>query len=615
MKKTSQSNNSRPGVRSAYSSNSSYRSSSASAPKRVSSPKRVGSRKPAKKKSPAAAIAIITSIAVIGGGAYFFTSTALGKSIVNNVFRFEKKYELTNADGTVVEMTESELRELLSSDKFPQGIVVDGTDVGGKTIGEASSLLKASAPEAPISTSITLNLDGEVIPLDLSSLNFESNLDEILTNAYNQYALKGDEDIDGLIANYNARENLKKENATYNSAYTLKSEGISEIIHGTLDEKSTEAQDAVITGFDANTCEFQYTPSTKGYEIDIDTAVTDVKTLLDSGTYTGEVLVAAEITEPALSTEMIKNDFGLIASASSQTTANANRNHNITITCEKINGKVLQPGESFDFNEFIGQRTPEKGYKLAGTIQDGQLKDDYGGGICQVTSMMYQSVMKSDLEVVQRNPHMWPSSYATAGTDAAVDWPKQTFRFTNNSGYPIAISIYWNPENSMLTSEIYGHKLPDGQYIAFEGAVVSRSSATTEYIADSSMATGTRESVRGAHDGCTASAVKIWYDANGNEIKREELPLTYYPATNAQIKVGIRNADGSLAKMNKDGTIDGGSQTTPPPSDETTPSPSDPAPTDPTPTDPAPTEPAPTEPAPTEPQPTNPPETQPPTEG
>ena len=601
MKKTSQGNNSRPGVRSANAgSGSSYRSSAAPAPQRVSAPKRVGSRKPAKKKSPAGAIAIITSIAVIGGGAYFFTSTPLGKSIINNVFQVEKKYELTNADGTVVEMTESELRELLSSDKFPQGIVVDGTDVGGKTINEASSLLKASAPEAPITTNISLNLDNEVIPLDLSSLNFESNLDEILTNAFNEYALKGDEDINGLIANYNARENLKKANASYTSAYTLKTEGISEIVHGTLDEKSTEAQDAVITGFDSSTCEFQYTPSTKGYEIDIDTAVNDVKTLLDAGTYEGQVVVAAEVTEPELTTEMIKNDFGLVGSASSQTTANANRNHNITITCEKINGMVLQPGESFDFNAFIGQRTPDKGYKLAGTIQDGQLKDDYGGGICQVTSMMYQSVIKSDLEVIERNPHMWPSSYATAGTDAAVDWPGQTFSFTNNSGYPIAISIYWNPENAMLTSQIYGHKLPDGQYIGFEGAVVSRSSATTEYIADSSMATGTRESVRGAHDGCTATSYKIWYDANGNEIKREELKLTYYPVTNAQIRVGIRNADGSLARMNKDGTIDGGTPTTPP--SDTTPSPTNPAPTDPAPTDPPATDPAPTNPPETPPE-------------
>ncbi|MCQ2527836.1 MAG: VanW family protein [Saccharofermentans sp.] len=587
MKKTSQGNSTRPGVRSAYTgSSSSYRTSATPAPQRVSSPKRVGSRKPAKKKSPAGAIAIITSIAVIGGGAYFFTSTPLGKSIINNVFQIEKKYELTNADGTVVEMTESELRELLSSDKFPQGIVVDGTDVGGKTVNEASSLLKASAPTAPITTNITLNLDNEIIPLDLSALNFESNLDEILTNAFNEYALKGDEDINGLIANYNARENLKKANAVYTSAYTLKTEGISEIVHGTLDEKSTEAADAIITGFDAGTCEFQYTPSSKGYVIDIDAAVNDVKTMLDAGTYEGQVVVSAEVTEPELTTEMIQNEFGLIASASSQTTANANRNHNITITCEKINGMVLQPGESFDFNGFIGQRTPDKGYKLAGTIQDGQLKDDYGGGICQVTSMMYQSVIKSDLTVIERNPHMWPSSYATAGTDAAVDWPGQTFSFTNSSPYPIAISIYWNPENAMLTSAIYGHKLPDGQSIGFEGAIVSRSSATTEYIADSSMATGTRESVRGAHDGCTATSYKIWYDANGNEIKREELKLTVYSPVNAQIKVGIRNADGSLAKMNKDGTIENGNPTTPPPSETTPVAPTDPVPTDPAPTDP-----------------------------
>ena len=127
---------------------------------------------------------------------------------------------------------------------------------------------------------------------------------------------------------------------------------------------------------------------------------------------------------------MIQNEFGRISSTSTQTSANSNRNHNIQITCERIDGLVLQPGEAFSFNGFIGQRTAASGYMTAGTIQDGQLRDDYGGGICQVTSMIFASVVKADLfdfdagfssETQERNEHMWPSSYADVGTDAAVD--------------------------------------------------------------------------------------------------------------------------------------------------------------------------------------------------
>ena len=557
MKKTSQGNHSsRPGVRSAYSSSGSSRSySSSRTPARVSN-----NRKPSKKKSSGGKVALIATlcVAVLGGGVAALYNTDFGKDLYRKIFNIEQTYQLTNADGTVVEMTETQLREYLSALTYPQGIVVDGTDIGGKTKDEAASILKTAAPEHPIETNISLDLDGQVIPLDLSSLSFESNLDEILTEAYNQYALKGDEDINALIANYNARENLKKVPVQYTSAYTLSTEGISGIVHGILDDMSSEAVNAEVTGFDVSTLEFQYTQSAKGYVIDIDTAANDVKALLDSGVYEGVVTVSAEITEPEISSDVLATEYGRISTSSSQTAANANRNHNIQITCEKIDGMIINPGEEFSFNGFIGQRTPDKGYKLAGTIQDGQLKDDYGGGICQVTSMLYQSVIKSNLTVIDRNPHMWPSSYAVAGTDAAVDWPNQDFSFRNDSGYPIAIHIYWNPDNSYITAEIYGHLLPDGEYIEFVGEVVSHSSARTEYVADTSMSVGQRESVRGAHDGVTATSYQVWYNKDGVEINRVELPLSNYYAINAQIRVGVRNPDGSIATLNTDGTVSGG---------------------------------------------------------
>ncbi|MCQ2532515.1 MAG: VanW family protein [Saccharofermentans sp.] len=587
MKKTSQGNNSRkPAVRSAYTPTTTYRKSS-SAPVRSSTTGKA--RKPIKKKKSggkAAAIAIVAVVAVLAGGAAFILKTDMGQNLYKKVMNIEETYQLTNADGTVVELTEAQLREQLSVTTFPQGVVVDGTDVGGMTKEEASAALKAAAPSQPITTNISLELDGELIPLDLSSLQFASNLDEILDEAYSQFALKGDEDVNGLIANYNTRENLKKNPVQYNSAYTLSTEGISEIVHGQLDSMSSEAKDAEITGFDIDNLVFNYTESSKGYVIDIDGAVDSVKALLDSSVYEGVVTVSAEVTEPTLTSEIIQTEFGKVSSASSQTSANSNRNHNISITCEKISGMVLQPNETFSFNGFIGQRTPDKGYMLAGTIQDGQLKDDYGGGICQVTSMIFQSVVKANLfdmgagynsEGQERHEHMWPSSYAVAGTDAAVDWPAQDFKFTNTSGYPIALVLYWNPDNSYITCEIYGHLLPDGKTIGFEGSVIGRQSATTEYIADPNMPVGQRSSTRGAHDGVTATSYQIWYDASGNEVERIELPTSHYYAINAQVSVGVRNPDGSLATMAADGSISGGTPAETEPTDTNV---TDPAATD-----------------------------------
>ena len=246
---------------------------------------------------------------------------------------------------------------------------------------------------------------------------------------------------------------------------------------------------------------------------------------------------------------MIQNEFGLIASSTSQTTSNSNRNHNISITCEKINGLVLQPGEVFSFNEFVGPRNESTGYEVAGVIENGQSAQAYGGGICQVSSMIYQSVIKSDLEVIERHPHMWPSSYATVGTDAAVDWGNQDFSFRNSSEYPIALTAYWDPTTSKITVCIYGHQLPDGQYILFEGETVSTNPAGVQYIANGALPVGETNSIRPAHDGVTAASYQIWYDADGNEIRRVELPNSIYSTISAQIEVGTLNPDGSQATL------------------------------------------------------------------
>ncbi len=413
---------------------------------------------------------------------------------------------------------------------------------------QALATLGPNQPAEP-TLDISLDLDGVVYPLDLSPLPLTSTLDNVVDNAYNYLRLTGNEDDQGLVDLYNQRMALMNNPVEFNSAYTLSTESVGQIVTSTLADSTSVAQDAVITGFDPDACVFQYTNSSRGYEINLDEAVTDVTSLLESGVYTGVVPVVAQVTEPSLTTEMIQNEFGLIASSTSTTTSNASRNHNISITCQKINGLVLQPGESFSFNDFVGPRNESTGYEVAGVIENGQSAQAYGGGICQVSSMIYQSVIKSDLEVIERHPHMWPSSYATVGTDAAVDWGNQDFSFRNSSEYPIALTAYWDPDTSKITVCIYGHQLPDGQYILFEGETVSTNPAGVQYIANASLPVGETNSIRGAHDGVTAASYQIWYDSDGNEINRVELPTSYYSTISAQIEVGTLNPDGTQATL------------------------------------------------------------------
>ncbi len=521
-----------------------------------SSPSKPRSKKNKKNSSAAPKIlAFVLVLALLGGAGFYMYKTGF----------FDPKYEITLADGTVDKVSGKELREMLTTDKFIDGIIINGMNVGGMTKEEALAALTPNQPAEPV-LDISLDLDGVIYPLDLSPLPLTSTLNSVVDEAYAYLRLTGTEDDLALVDIYNSRMALLNNPVQYNSAYTLSTDEVGQIVTSVLSDATSVAQDAVITGFDPEACVFQYTNSSRGYEINLNDAVTDVTSLLESGVYSGVVPVAAQVTEPSLSTEMIQNEFGLIASSSSTTTSNSSRNHNISITCQKINGLVLQPGEVFSFNDFVGPRNESTGYEVAGVIENGQSAQAYGGGICQVSSMIYQSVIKSDLEVIERHPHMWPSSYAVAGTDAAVDWGNQDFSFRNSSEYPIALTAYWDPDTSKITVCIYGHQFPDGQYIVFEGETVSTNPAGVQYIANGELPVGETNSLRGAHDGVTAASYQIWCDADGNEINRVELPNSYYSTISAQIEVGTLNPDGTQATLDTStgaltGVVEGPSET------------------------------------------------------
>ena len=164
--------------------------------------------------------------------------------------------------------------------------------------------------------------------------------------------------------------------------------------------------------------------------------------------------------------------------------------------------------------------------------------------------MLYQSVMEADLRVDERVAHSWPSDYVDAGTDATVSWEYPDFKFTNNTDYPVAIHAYYG--DRWVTVEIYGRLLPDGQKISFFGEkelLVDEEPTRVEYVADPTLPVGTVEKKRAAHNHKVAVAYKVTYDANGNEIKREEIQTDYRMIT-ALYNVGVRAPDGSICYMN-----------------------------------------------------------------
>ena len=116
------------------------------------------------------------------------------------------------------------------------------------------------------------------------------------------------------------------------------------------------------------------------------------------------------------------------------------RTTNIKVACEKIDGTILRPGETFSFNKIVGQRTPERGFKKATVYSGQETVEGYGGGVCQVSSTIFNAVLNANLKITERYQHSMTVHYVPYGRDAAISWGSADFKFVNSTDYDIKIS-------------------------------------------------------------------------------------------------------------------------------------------------------------------------------
>ena len=460
-----------------------------------------------------------------------------------------KKYTVTDIDGSQRKLTSDELEEEVRSDRFYQGISVDGVDLSGKTLDEAKAMFaEIRGQQVEEMVDIKFQVGNEEVSLNADGFHISSNIDEVLNEAYDYAKSSPLEGGEGLVDRYTKITDLKKTPKNFESVFTIGDDNISTLTHSALDAYNLGAIEAKATGFDVSELQFIIEESHPGQTVDIDKAIEDVKSAFAAKEYKKVIPVAVTMVEPKTTAESLREKLGKVSSNGSKTKDDANRNTNISLICKKLNGLVLQPGEQFDFNAYIGERTPEKGFKEATGISDGTTRLEYGGGICQANTMLYHSVIEAGLQVDKRVPHSWASDYVDVGTDATVTWDGANFKFTNNTDYPIAIHAVYG--DCWVTVEIFGRRLPDGQKIKFFGTeyITNEEPDGEEYEADPTLAVGKKERDRKPHNHILCKAFIVTYDADGNEISRKEV-LTEYRAIKAKYRVGTLGPDGTIYNL------------------------------------------------------------------
>lgn len=138
---------------------------------------------------------------------------------------------------------------------------------------------------------------------------------------------------------------------------------------------------------------------------------------------------------------------------------NVPRTNNVRLASASINGTILNPGDEFSYNGVVGERTEARGYKPAGAYVNGQVVDEFGGGVCQPSSTLYMAVLRADLEVTERHNHSFTVAYTPLGEDATVDYGNLDFRFKNDTDYPIKIVA--EQTNGQMIMTIIGTKTTD----------------------------------------------------------------------------------------------------------------------------------------------------------
>ena len=218
-------------------------------------------------------------------------------------------------------------------------------------------------------------------------------------------------------------------------------------------------QNGDITKYNKSTGEFEFGGTKDGYTVNASETAAKVMELIQNKSFSGEVETVG--TEVPASVDSIKDKYKIISTFTTKTTSNPLRNTNVRLAAEALNGTVLKPGEEFSFNTVVGQRTPEKGYKPAAAYNQGEVVEEVGGGVCQISSTLYNTVFRAGLTTTYRRSHTFAPTYVTPGMDATVSWPGPDYKFVNNSKHAIGIKAWYS--NQTATVQIYGIPvLPDG---------------------------------------------------------------------------------------------------------------------------------------------------------
>lgn len=272
--------------------------------------------------------------------------------------------------------------------------------------------------------------------------------------------------------------------------------------------------------------------------IGIDFNIEDAKKILEENKEQYEIPL--QITNPQVTLSNLGSEAfpeKISAYSTRYDGGDKDRSTNLEIACKKIDEKIVLPGETFSYNKTLGARTTKAGYKTAKVYENGAVVDGIGGGICQISSTLYNAVLKANMQTVERRNHQFITSYVPEGRDATVAYGVTDFKFKNTRKY--AIKIKATASNGVATISIYGIKENPEYNITFETKTISTIPVTEKYIEDNTIAEGTEEIKQKGANGCVTETYII-KSLNGQVVSKDLLSKDTYSAMQRIILKGTK---------------------------------------------------------------------------
>ena len=290
---------------------------------------------------------------------------------------------------------------------------------------------------------------------------------------------------------------------------------------------------------------FEIHPEVEGVDFNVD----EVKAMIaaeDKEEYTVKLTITKPtVTVNDIGTEAFPDKLGTFTTRYDE--RDTDRTTNLKLACQKLNNQVVLAGATFSYNSTLGERTIAAGYKNAKIYSNGQVVDGLGGGICQISSTLYNAVVDANLGIVERRNHQFVTSYVPAGKDATVVYGMTDFKFKNTRKYPIKIVA--TAQNGIATISIYGNKEEVEYDVTLEVKQLSTIPVTTQYVEDSSLPVGTEKVKQVGANGVKTETYLV-KSLNGKVVSRELISRDTYNAMPKIILKGTKGAKNSSSSTN-----------------------------------------------------------------